>query len=173
MSQKYFRFFIFGDYETYTFLKTSECPEYEHKCCHFFQALYGGHLGFSKWRLCLFKTGYILASKYHILMILVSKHTFWGSGNQMQWSRIVFIALFGGHLGFFFQNGDCFFFKIAKFQLVIIIYSWFWFLDICFQRQEVKCIDLEYSPILLLAAILDFQNGGMLFLSGNLLYFIF
>ena len=83
----------------------------------FFQALFGGHLGFSKWRLCLFKTGYILASKYHILMILVSKHTFWGSGNQMQWSRIVFIALFGGHIGFCFQMATVFSLKLPDFNL--------------------------------------------------------
>ena len=35
--------------ENYTFLETLGPTESENQCLHFFLALYGGHLGFSKW----------------------------------------------------------------------------------------------------------------------------
>ena len=45
-----FSFRIFGDLENYTFLETLGPTESEKQCLHFFQAPYGRHLGFSKWR---------------------------------------------------------------------------------------------------------------------------
>ena len=82
------------------------------------------------------------------------------SRNQMHWSRILSNPSCGSHLGFF-QNGDCFFLKNTFFQLLSIIYTWFWYLNICFQRQGIKFDDLKYRPMLILAAILDFPNGGL------------
>jgi len=46
-----FSFRIFGDLKNYTFLETLGYTESEKQCLHFFQAPYGRHLGFSKWRL--------------------------------------------------------------------------------------------------------------------------
>ena len=51
MYQDIFSFRIFGDLENYTFLETLGPSESEKQCLHFFQASYGRHLGFSKWRL--------------------------------------------------------------------------------------------------------------------------
>ena len=45
-----FSFIFFGDLENYTFLETLGPTECEKQCLHFFQAPYGRHLGFSKWR---------------------------------------------------------------------------------------------------------------------------
>jgi len=71
--------------ENYTFLETLGPTESEKQCLHFFQAPYGRHLGFSKWRLFFFlKSGNISASKHHRHMILVSKQTFSRSKNLMQ-----------------------------------------------------------------------------------------
>jgi len=47
----YFRSEFFGDLKNYTFLETLGSTESEKQCLHFFQAPYGNHLGFSKWRL--------------------------------------------------------------------------------------------------------------------------
>jgi len=46
-----FSFRIFGDLKNYTFLETLGYTESEKQCLHFFQAPYGRHLRFSKWRL--------------------------------------------------------------------------------------------------------------------------
>ena len=49
-----FSFRIFGDLKNYTFLETLGSTASEKQCLHFFQAPYGRHLGFSKWRLFFF-----------------------------------------------------------------------------------------------------------------------
>jgi hypothetical protein len=83
-----FSFRIFGDLENYTLLETLGSSESEKQCLHFFQASYGRHLGFSKWRLFFLKSGYISASKHHRHMILVSKPTLLRSKNLMQYLKM-------------------------------------------------------------------------------------
>jgi len=51
MYQNMVSFRIFGDLVNYTFLETLGHTESEKQCLHFFQAPYGRHFGFSKWRL--------------------------------------------------------------------------------------------------------------------------
>jgi len=61
------KLYIFGNVRIYWIWKTMFT---------FFQAPYGRHLGFSKWRLFFLKSGNISASNHPRHMILVSKHTF-------------------------------------------------------------------------------------------------
>jgi hypothetical protein len=77
-------FRIFEDLKNYTFLETLGPNETEEQCLHFFQAFYGRHLGFSKWRPFFLKSGYISASKRHRHMILVSEPTLSKSKNLIQ-----------------------------------------------------------------------------------------
>jgi len=51
MYQNMLSFRIFGDLVNYTFLETLGPTESEKTMFTFFQAPYGRHLGFSKWRL--------------------------------------------------------------------------------------------------------------------------
>ena len=78
-----FSFRIFGNLVNYTFLETLWPTESEKQCLHFFQASYGSHLGFSKWRLFFLKSSNISASNYPIHMILVSKDAFLRSRNPV------------------------------------------------------------------------------------------
>ena len=57
-------------------LETLWPTESEKQCLHFFQASYGSHLGFSKWRLFFLKSNIISASNYPRHIILVSKDAF-------------------------------------------------------------------------------------------------
>ena len=46
-----------GDFINYTFLESLQQAEFKNQCCHFFQDVYGGHLGcFSKWRPNIYGT---------------------------------------------------------------------------------------------------------------------
>jgi len=83
MYRNIFSFIIFGDLVNYTFLETLGPTESEKQCLHFFQASYGSHLGFSKWRLFFPKSSNISASNHPRHMILVSKHTFLRSRNPV------------------------------------------------------------------------------------------